>query len=743
MFKIFKFRNFITFGSVFLFLTSNVSAVTFTSSVEHGNVKKNAIKTSHFQIEFSDLIKEQIDSDMDGIPNIVETVAEAAENSWTVEIDEMGYDPPVESGEHLSIILDDTNEDLTEGAVGVTVINSDGSNLHISVNPWETDEILQVTVAHEFFHSIQFTLSNDGSDFVGSDFTPNFQGVELAEETAVWFEDKVYDNINDYLGYLSGFLDYPDFSIFSGVQPSSNPYFIYGLTIWPKFLTEYYSDDSIIKNIWTNYFASSLDYDNEYKVYDAFEEAIAANGDSLDDIFQRFTLWNLDLKQYEEGDTYPDVYTITDTTLDSYTLSDENFAPALYGTNYLYFTNTDGKDDFHFHIQKADGVSYAVALVGKKRSGVDLNKVEKIIIAEDSTMDSELVLSDISSYSGVYALVSPLQKNFNDSPSASGVFDQGYRYYYIAGYGHSVISTEDVSVISQATKEGDTNLSTVSSSSDSLVLQVVDYDEESVSLKWNRLIDPAISSYRLKFGRSSNSYDQSEDIEKAYITSITIHDLNESETYYFETEALDVDGAVVGSPSQQIVVIPKKWIFSDVSYLHSNYDSISSLVDWGIFEGYDDGSFKPDWKINRAELLKIFIAGQGIDPAADTYKNCFSDVKTEWYARYICYAKTNGWITGYSDGTFRPSNYVNKVEALKMLLNTYGEKLAEGTTISSIPYDDVIKNAWYAIYVWKASKLLILEETPGDNFYPSNYRTREEMAEELYRYLVVSGLKHI
>ena len=67
--------------------------------------------------------------------------------------------------------------------------------------------------------------------------------------------------------------------------------------------------------------------------------------------------------------------------------------------------------------------------------------------------------------------------------------------------------------------------------------------------------------------------------------------------------------------------------------------------------------------------------------------------------------KEQGLIAGYADGSFKPSNYANKAEALKMLLNTYGEELTEGIKINSIPYDDVVKSAWYAIYVWKASKL--------------------------------------
>lgn len=738
MFKVFKFRNFLTLTGLFLILSSNASAATFTSAIQQGNIKKNSILTENFQIEFSDLIGSQTDSDNDGVADIIETVADAAERSWSIEVSEMGYDAPVPSGTHLTIILDDTNDYLTSGAVGITSIQSDGVTPYLAMDPWQSDEILEVTMAHEFFHCIQFTLSDDTSDFA-----VNFQGVSLAEQSAVWFEDRIYDNVNDYYGYLTGFLNYPDFSVFSGVAPSSNPYFVYGLTIWQKFLTEYFHKESVIKDVWTDYFDSSLTYENEYKVYDAVKDAISSNGDTIDNTFQQFTLWNLDLLQYEEGENYPDVYTITDTTLDAYTLSSDSFAPALYGTNYLYFANTDSQDDFHFHIQKADGVSFAVALVGKKNSGPNLSKVEKTIIAENSEMDSELVLSDISTYAGVYAVISPLQKNFNDSSSDSGVFDQGYRYYYIGGYDHTVMDGAGLAETTSADKEGDTTISTDSRSSDSLILQVVDYDEESVSFKWNRLTDSTISSYRMRFGNSSSSYDHSQLVEKAYITNLTVHDLNEDYIYYFELEALDSSGNEVGSPSQQIVVTPQKWIFNDVSYLHTNYDSISSLVDWGIFDGYSDGSFKPDWKINRAELLKIFIAGQGIDPSATTYKNCFSDVGTQWYARYVCYAKSKNWITGYSDGSFKPSNYVNKAEALKMLLNTYGEKLTEGIKINSIPYDDVIKTAWYAIYVWKGSKLSILEESPGGNFYPSNYRTRAEMAEELYRYLVVSGLKHI
>ena len=88
-------------------------------------------------------------------------------------------------------------------------------------------------------------------------------------------------------------------------------------------------------------------------------------------------------------------------------------------------------------------------------------------------------------------------------------------------------------------------------------LQIIDYDEESVTLKWNRLTDLDIASYLIKFGTSSSSYSNSQEVPKAYITNATVHGLTEGETYYFEIQALDSDGSDVSDSSQQIVVSTK------------------------------------------------------------------------------------------------------------------------------------------------------------------------------------------
>jgi hypothetical protein len=133
------------------------------------------------------------------------------------------------------------------------------------------------------------------------------------------------------------------------------------------------------------------------------------------------------------------------------------------------------------------------------------------------------------------------------------------------------------------------------------------------------------------------------------------------------------------------------------------------------------------------------IEAQGVTPDENVYKNCFSDVGSEWYAPYVCYAKVEGWVSGYSNGEFRPGNPVNKVEALKILFNVYEAGLVEGVEVAELNYPDLDPNAWYAIYVWKASKLGILEEPAGSTFDAGAELTRAQMAHILYSFLVVSS----
>ncbi len=164
---------------------------------------------------------------------------------------------------------------------------------------------------------------------------------------------------------------------------------------------------------------------------------------------------------------------------------------------------------------------------------------------------------------------------------------------------------------------------------------------------------------------------------------------------------------------------------------HQNETAIQYLYDKGIVEGYPDGTFKPDNNLTRAELMKILVLGAGYDPDANQYNNCFPDVGDEWFARYICFAKEQGWVEGYEDGTFKPGNNVLKVEAIKMLLEIFNVRLSY---LPESPFEDVGLDQWYSTYVITAAELNLLEETGLYN--PGDFITRGGVSENIYRLIL-------
>lgn len=130
---------------------------------------------------------------------------------------------------------------------------------------------------------------------------------------------------------------------------------------------------------------------------------------------------------------------------------------------------------------------------------------------------------------------------------------------------------------------------------------------------------------------------------------------------------------------------------SDISG-HQYQNAIQGLVDLEVISGYSDGTYKPDNAINRAEFLKIVLEAAVDD--IGTQSDCFPDVKDDWYAKYVCYAKSKDMVRGYPDGLFRPAQNVNYVEALKMLY------MANGDAGESDPAG----NEWYSVYVEDAMK---------------------------------------
>ena len=187
-------------------------------------------------------------------------------------------------------------------------------------------------------------------------------------------------------------------------------------------------------------------------------------------------------------------------------------------------------------------------------------------------------------------------------------------------------------------------------------------------------------------------------------------------------------------------VLEEESEFSDVDLDDDNADAIEFLTDAEVVKGYDDGTFKPEFKINRAELAKVLVEAQGVTPDADQYRNCFTDVADEWFAPYVCYAKDVEWVKGYKDGSFAPEKPVNKVESIKMLVNSQGFGGEVGACSGDL-FEDVDADSWYGNYLCVALKRGFLEEGIDDDYFPGNSIVRSEVAENIYRAVLVRKLE--
>ncbi|MBI2463341.1 S-layer homology domain-containing protein [Candidatus Peregrinibacteria bacterium] len=183
-------------------------------------------------------------------------------------------------------------------------------------------------------------------------------------------------------------------------------------------------------------------------------------------------------------------------------------------------------------------------------------------------------------------------------------------------------------------------------------------------------------------------------------------------------------------------------VFSDVSENHKNKIAIEYLKDQGVIQGYGDGTFKPNNTVNRAELLKILIEGQGLELDETTNQNCFPDISDEWFVKYVCYAKEKGWVEGYPDGTFQPAKTVNKVEALKMMIYSQGFEPELAESVEEDMFSDTDKTAWYSPYLKVAKDKNLLEEN-GKYFYPTNGMTRAGISENIFRIMLIRKFDEI
>ena len=223
-------------------------------------------------------------------------------------------------------------------------------------------------------------------------------------------------------------------------------------------------------------------------------------------------------------------------------------------------------------------------------------------------------------------------------------------------------------------------------------------------------------------------------------SKLIVEPVQTEKTYAGESSPTIVKGVISkladGDTTPTVDTSSDSKVFTDVAANSPYNAALAYLKEQGIISGYADGSFKPNNTINRAEFTKIIAGAVSTETelndcmanyaSQNSYMaTVFTDVafamvggnEPDWFFNYVCVAKQKGFVGGYKDGSFKPSQNINFVEAAKIITAALGYKTSTTTP-------------WYKTYV---------DQLDAKNAIPTTIKsfnqniTRGEMAEMMYR----------
>lgn len=174
---------------------------------------------------------------------------------------------------------------------------------------------------------------------------------------------------------------------------------------------------------------------------------------------------------------------------------------------------------------------------------------------------------------------------------------------------------------------------------------------------------------------------------------------------------------------------------------HWAEESVKSLIDKEILNGYPDGSFRPDQSITRAELAKTLATAYGLEGSGP--KGQFPDTTEHWAEEYIDALANAKIITGYPDGSFKPESPITRAEMVVMLtrlLKIGAEE--EHYTIDFVPtFPDLEKDHWAFYQIEMAAKLGLLPRYYSPEFNSARLASRADTAWMLQQLLNVKTVR--
>jgi len=368
------------------------------------------------------------DTDGDGTPDYVEQFAVILDNVWTTEIGVLGYDaPPSDETEGGDCLLDVYLADLP--AYGFTQIDEfDPASMVYMIFendfagfPPNTDPEGQVTgdmkvvAAHEFFHTIQFQITEDIC-------TSGW----WMEASATWMEDYVYPEVNDYINYIDYWFHYPQLPLntYNSIDCTGNgahSLFPYGTTIWIKHMTEKYGS-KFVYDVWNKI----KDGVPNVSALSAVNEALTDRGTTLEEELKELRVANVTMT-YEDASWYQSWQSVnTDPTLQpivvEYSGNNPGFSSSVaytdvsilpLATKYYSFSAPQGSGNLTIDFNGIGNISVMVIGFNAGDTSYDVTEV-----VTDLNNDGSVIINGFDS-AGPYSRIVVIPANYSTESTSS------------------------------------------------------------------------------------------------------------------------------------------------------------------------------------------------------------------------------------------------------------------------------------------------------------------------------------
>ncbi len=197
------------------------------------------------------------------------------------------------------------------------------------------------------------------------------------------------------------------------------------------------------------------------------------------------------------------------------------------------------------------------------------------------------------------------------------------------------------------------------------------------------------------------------------------------------------EGKIIGeydgvrtSTTVKVVDLAEKPIFTDVTNDHWAFSDIQSLYNKSLIKGYENGTFKPEASITRAEAATIIARALNL---STTKNSSFKDVSKSHYAySAIAAVEQAGIIKGQAAGKFNPNGQLSRAEMAAILTRAY--KL---TGTSKVNFTDVKSTHWAYSDIQALVTNNLTGGFPDNTFRPNTQITRAQFSSFLNRCLAL------